>query len=617
MPATPRLLVIDDSPTVRKLLQLSLSEFEIEPAGGGREGLDKARARRPDLVLLDYILPDMKGYEVCAALEADPATRNIPVIVLSGKSAEDLQQVFRDRPSVARIITKPFSGPVIAAAIRQALAAAAANAAGEQAPPAPAPAPSERSGFSPAQRRAVAQALFNRLRERLNRIPEWLPSMGAENPAVFFAKRLITEEVVDRLMGDLAAALGAPPGSDPSARGALQGNVEFLPPAEILRIVGASGRTGVLSLAAPDHELLIFVRRGEVIFASATAPDESVRAAVGGLDPALRDSLERAEGEQKRTGKPVYVSLAESGRIPAGDLPELLAEQARRVLCQAVVPAPRPFRWRDLPALPPYVEAYGRPFRLENLELERLREADDRMQVEPFIDSMELVFRRNPDFSARIRGLEFTDTERRVLTLVGGRTTVRKIADVGGVPPYEVFRILYRMTRLGLISKDVRPGTPGAGGAGHGPAGASGAGASGTTSVPGFAFAAPMGTSQSGAVRPVAVLEPDLAGVVEPLGHFLRRMGVPMVTLDAGAPVLDRFLAERPRLALLDAGTLGGELETLARQVRSSLEISDMALAATCPDDRPERVAALRQAGFDAVLVKPFFLRDLESLLAV
>ena len=77
-------LVIDDSLTIRKLLEMALERagHPFEVAGNGREGLALAARLQPKLILLDYVLPDLKGSEVCDALAAEPATAAIPACTI-------------------------------------------------------------------------------------------------------------------------------------------------------------------------------------------------------------------------------------------------------------------------------------------------------------------------------------------------------------------------------------------------------------------------------------------------------------------------------------------------------------------------------------------------------
>src|SRR5689334_20827749 len=81
-----RVLVIDDSPTNVAAIRLELEQFgyDVLTASTGRAGLDTAVAAQPDVVLLDIIMPDMDGYEVCRHMRDTAATSAIPVVVITG-----------------------------------------------------------------------------------------------------------------------------------------------------------------------------------------------------------------------------------------------------------------------------------------------------------------------------------------------------------------------------------------------------------------------------------------------------------------------------------------------------------------------------------------------------
>lgn len=80
-----KILIVDDTNTVRTLVQLYLlaSGWEFEEARDGAEGLAKARAMKPDVVISDVRMPVMDGFELCAAIRGDPALRHVPVLLLT------------------------------------------------------------------------------------------------------------------------------------------------------------------------------------------------------------------------------------------------------------------------------------------------------------------------------------------------------------------------------------------------------------------------------------------------------------------------------------------------------------------------------------------------------
>ncbi|MEV6300633.1 response regulator [Actinoplanes sp. NPDC051861] len=90
VPGQPTVLVVDDDENVRDLVsfKLQMAGFGTETAGDGCTALDLISRQRPDLVVLDIAMPGLDGLSVCYRMHADPATAEIPVIMLSGCASE-------------------------------------------------------------------------------------------------------------------------------------------------------------------------------------------------------------------------------------------------------------------------------------------------------------------------------------------------------------------------------------------------------------------------------------------------------------------------------------------------------------------------------------------------
>src|ERR1041385_1752461 len=117
--AGERVLVIDDSPTITKVVQLVLTKagYQVDTAPDGEAGLAAVRASRPDLILLDFVMPKMNGYQFCRELTADAKLRDIPVILMSAKG-DQVGERFVKVMGIVDYITKPFSPEAITAVVQ-------------------------------------------------------------------------------------------------------------------------------------------------------------------------------------------------------------------------------------------------------------------------------------------------------------------------------------------------------------------------------------------------------------------------------------------------------------------------------------------------------------------
>jgi two-component system phosphate regulon response regulator PhoB len=106
----PNILVVDDEPDLLELIDTNLTAagFHVLTAANGSEALRRARALQPQLILLDVMLPELDGLEVCKLLRLDPATRSIPIVMLTARATE-IDRVLGLELGADDYVTKPFS----------------------------------------------------------------------------------------------------------------------------------------------------------------------------------------------------------------------------------------------------------------------------------------------------------------------------------------------------------------------------------------------------------------------------------------------------------------------------------------------------------------------------
>lgn len=120
-----KILLADDSITIQKVVELTFSEgdYQVFAVGNGTQALRKVQEVRPDIALLDVIMPEASGYEVCEKLKKDPDTSRIPVLLLTG-TFEPFDRRRAEAVGADGHLTKPFESQVLISRVEELIAAA-------------------------------------------------------------------------------------------------------------------------------------------------------------------------------------------------------------------------------------------------------------------------------------------------------------------------------------------------------------------------------------------------------------------------------------------------------------------------------------------------------------
>ena len=119
----PSILIVDDERELLHALtvRLTAAGFVCDTAMNGKEGLAKVQQRRPDLIVVDLLMPEMDGFEMCRRLKSDAATTSIPVLVLTAIPERSLEERLHELGTV-RVMHKPFDSMELLSAVREILA---------------------------------------------------------------------------------------------------------------------------------------------------------------------------------------------------------------------------------------------------------------------------------------------------------------------------------------------------------------------------------------------------------------------------------------------------------------------------------------------------------------
>lgn len=482
-------LSVDDSLTIRKLIENALrpAGYEVLLAASGEEGLTVIRERQPDLVLLDYVLPDLRGVEFCQRLLADERTRDVPVLLISGHGSA-IQELSHDCPNVVDYLTKPFASNVLQAVVTsafekhaartQARGEAAANAAdAADASSAPAPAPASVLTPTPAPappvadpvvavdelRRRVFERLVARLHAQLPSIPAWETARGGNEPLSYYLSRLLPLDLVDELAGELARAAELPravalAGRDAAdAAATMRGSTRFVPERHILSHLYAESATGELRLSFGEETVTVWFDAGTIVSISSNHPRFYCAGSVYPFLQVPHAVVSTAMLAQRDTSVPFFVTAASRGVQPDGvDVHRVLRESGHRCMARVYVAttecrfAFRPLTPEELPDFARAGSPYRVEFSLPQLLLESYRTVNDWQHVQQVVPRLELYVGRTAYDSAYLAGFELDELETALLERMDFRHTVAQLQEILDRPLFEVCRAIYCLARLDL-----------------------------------------------------------------------------------------------------------------------------------------------------------------------
>ena len=108
--ARKRILIVDDDPHITELIRVNLDAagYEVECAANGREAMERIDAARPDLIIVDVMMPEMDGWELCKTIKDDPEMDGIRIIMLTARDTDRDRLIGRGIFGVDEYVTKPF-----------------------------------------------------------------------------------------------------------------------------------------------------------------------------------------------------------------------------------------------------------------------------------------------------------------------------------------------------------------------------------------------------------------------------------------------------------------------------------------------------------------------------
>ena len=412
--ANPKILVVDDSLMLLSFVKEVLldANYDVLSASSGEEAIRGTQSGSPDLILLDFILPDMKGDEVCRRLLENPGTAAIPVVYMSGYGAE-LQASRSENSNVIGFLNKPFTSDLLIKTVETHMPKKQEES--EQPKPVepmPAPEPTFPVSQEPAYRDVsevgpeVTPA---------TEAPWWSPAPAAEpQMAAPTAFEPATEQ---QYLPDESLTAGI----------YFCGDTRFFSLNRALQIIAAQKLTGTLRFFWEKQPIELLTQNGQVLLATSRDPElycPEAPVALSNVDP---DRVAAAHAQQQETGCPPFIALAQENLISHEPAMQLVQHHGQKMFADLWAGPCVRFEYQQS-ALPDFVTGLSADFDVDQWALATLRfvqfpQLSDRAYYDP--TSIPAYTR---DGFERIQNLRLTVAEAQFASQFNGVRSVQQIA---------------------------------------------------------------------------------------------------------------------------------------------------------------------------------------------
>src|SRR5947207_551045 len=300
----PKILVVDDSLMLLSFVKEVLigANYDVTTASTGEEAVHAAQTGMPDLILLDFILPDMKGDEVCRRLLENPGTAAIPVVYLSGYGA-GLQASRSENSNVIGFLNKPFTSDLLIKTVETHMPKKSEE------PELTKPQPEEPKRTVEADFPIEQEPAYREVSEvgpEITQTPEtpwWTPAPTTDVP-------LATPAAFEP-----AAEQYYIPDESLTGGAYFCGDTRFFSINRALQIIASQKLTGTLRFFWDKQPVELLAQNGQVLFATSRDPElycPEAPVTLSNIDP---DRIAAARAQQQETGCPMFIALAQENLI--------------------------------------------------------------------------------------------------------------------------------------------------------------------------------------------------------------------------------------------------------------------------------------------------------------
>jgi CheY-like chemotaxis protein len=462
-PARARVLVIDDSVTILKVVSIILAGhgYQVALARDGAEGFEQLRQNGPfDLVLLDFVMPRMNGYQFCRQLRADAEHRELPVVLMSART-NAIGDRFVEQTGAVDALGKPFDARALVAVVGNVLAKK--NEDHRRSVPSPEAMVDEEELSNDPALEGPPSRHYRSLDRMSSVIVEALaPTISRMRPHDMQQPAIVESTIARCLTPQLLMEL-VEAGDDlemvQENREIMRGDLGLMPLAEILQLFQLRRQTGVMVVTDKGHKhsVTLYIKGGMLDMAQSVGTDDEFRLGRYFVEPGwlTRDEVEKAA--RRQPANTLFGEfLLEQGMIQPAQLAHALAKQSAELTYEVLRWPEGRFILRQEDELADAVHKAQLALGLSELVLEGFRRVDEWRLMADTID-FEAVLVVDQVALGTLDDSKIGLFERSVIMAINGKRTAREVMEACDLASFDAIKAIYGFLQSRIV-REIKPG---------------------------------------------------------------------------------------------------------------------------------------------------------------
>jgi len=434
--AGEKILDIDDSPTVQRLIEMILSSqgYQVILASDGEEGIAKARSERPAVILVDFVMPKMNGFQVCKTLKDDPNFKDTPIILVTSKG-DKVGSKFVDVLGITEYFTKPFQPEELLAKIREVI---------------------DKPKMTPLDmqvQEVVCEPLLETQQEPRQLAPEERPTPATGPGGIEVIVRSTVERILDEFISiRLPELIRKELARQQHEHADIRGSLASVRIVEVLQMLGLQRQTGRLAVIRSGEAVEIYLKDGLVVLASSNCNNtrDALKALLKRSCGLEEDSIARVMNTADVTAQPLDRVLVREKIIDPKAFVECLKRHTESAIFKVMAWEDGEFLFKK--ATPPMF-ADGIQMRVEDLLLEGARRADEWSLIRQKIPHFEIVFEPMIGNADELTTRGLSDVDIRVFSCIDGQHSIQEIINTLCMSEFDVVKSMFILLSVNLIRR--------------------------------------------------------------------------------------------------------------------------------------------------------------------